>query len=255
MGVLVVVLAYVGRALSRKSRPMIEGRVTGVVGRKGHGKTLFAVHEMLRCVGRKQVCKLCSRTQGRRVTHRVHVASNVAVAVDPAKAHLFRHVRNVEDLYDLPHMTLIVLDEVQLWWPARQGGQLPPRAIEWLTQCRKLVQEVIWISQHEDRVVLGLRRLTDLIGICKRVGFGWMAVTWYQPENLRKPKAEEFRYRYRVTKRLAAAYDTYEWQSVEDDAPGDAEPAPTKEGLVGVPRSITTNAGTKYVEPRRGRGQ
>lgn len=235
------------RYTSTGVRRLREGRVTGIVGRKGHGKSLFTVHELLRSIGNEQVCKLCSRNAGRRVTHRVTIASNVNLTLPPDQRPYFRLVRGVDDLYNLPHMTFVALDEVQLWWPAIQGQQLPERVVKLITQCRKLVLEIVWISQHEDRVALGLRRLTDEIGVCERGWGKFMRVRLYQPENVRKPKLHEWTFRYRVTKKLAAAYNTYEFMEPQSEGLTDQPARAASGGPKPVARSVTTSSGTRSV--------
>lgn len=221
------VLGLMMRSSSTGPRRLREGVVTLIVGRKGHGKSLYAVHEMLRTVGTRCWCRECE------THHPVTIASNVTLRLPPSVP--FVHVGEWSDIVAefedddgvrrnlclLPHCTLLVLDEVHLGFaPATQGVQLP-RAVRWfLAQVRKLHVEVIGISQHEDRVSLGFRRQTDEVGVCQRGMFRRMRVRLYEPELVGKARTGPARganavrpnwvFHYRVTRKLSRAYDTYE---------------------------------------------
>lgn len=214
LALVTLVLVAFMRWESKSARYFVEGRVTGIVGRKGHGKSLFAVHETLRHLGNPVWCRECG------VKHRGVVASNTRLDLPAQLVPFYLFVESWDDLLSLPHATLVVLDEVHLWAPAVQGQQLPPRVRWLLSQCRKLHLEIMWVSQHEDRVSLGLRRQTDEVGICRR-GFvkASMCVRFFDIDEL--PRARQHQrganrvrplwvFRYRVTRKLAAAYDTYQ---------------------------------------------
>jgi hypothetical protein len=212
---IVLCVALVMGALMRRSstgkRYFQEGRVTGIVGRKGHGKTVFLVHELRRHVGTKVRCNQCTRKHGKPVWHYGKIASNGILSLPPDLAEHYIHVTGWADLVDLPHCTLIGIDEMHLWAPATAGLQLPEYVRWLLSQCRKLGLEIVWVSQHEDRVSLGVRRQTDEVGVCKRGMFRAMKVEFYEPEDLRKKGVKPaWRFRYKVTKKVASAYNTYE---------------------------------------------
>lgn len=252
LGVAALVLAALGylmRGASTGPRLVREGRVVGIVGRKGHGKTLFAVHELLRSLGVKQRCHKCSREMGRRVTHPVHIASNLTIDVPEKHRDLFHRIDGWDDIvgvvrgddgqdryvFLLPHCTLIMLDEAHLFAPAKQGEQLP-EAVRWyLSMLRHDVQELIWVTQHESRVSLGLRLQTDELGLCRKGLLRQMSVRFFEPENFRKMGARpDWTFRYRVTKKLAAAYDTYAMLQPDQSSEG------IRNGELGVSKRAST---------------
>lgn len=222
--VLLLVLTFLMRLTFKGARFVRPGRVTGIIGRKGHGKSLFLVHEMLRAVGRRQVCDICTRREGERVTHRVTVASNCELELPEHLAPFYAFVDSWDDLYHLPHMTLCVIDEIGMakWAPADATARLPKRAVWFLAQCRKLGVEFVWCAQREDRVTAGLRAQTDEVGFVQRGYFRSMSVRFVEPEDVQKlrNRMRGFKplwvYRYRVTRRLAAAYNTFQMVAPPD---------------------------------------
>lgn len=211
-------LVFSMRRTSTGSRVVRWGRVTGVVGRKGHGKTLFAVHELLRTVGHPQACKKCSADEGRRVTHRQAVAFNGALTAPGLPVELVHNVTCWADLYKLPHSCFVVIDEIGMdGWAPSSGQILPAEATHMLAQCRKYGLEIMWIAQHEARVSSGLRQQTDEMGRCRRGFLGQMRVDFFEPENLRVVKQKPlWTFRYRVSARLGAAYDTFQFIESSD---------------------------------------
>jgi len=223
LGFAAFALAMVLRFAMKGQRFLTLGLVTGIVGRKGHGKSLLLVHEMLRTAGRWQTCPICCAATGEKVRHQVHVASNNMVRL-PAKYQPFFRLLDSslegeawwQQLRGLPHLTLVVIDELGQRAPASTGFVLPKEARFYLAQCRKFGHEFMWCSQHESRVTAGVKAQTDLMGYCSRGYFRSMAVRFCEPEDidrLRKRSATKFRplmtYRYRVSKRLGDAYDTF----------------------------------------------
>lgn len=244
MVVLASVLGLLMRSSSKGFRRVRAGRVTGVVGRKGHGKTLFATHEMLRTIGTRQFCAKCSDEQGRKVFHRATIASNGTLKVPAGKEAYYVHLDSFDDIatvgadgkpeVHLPHMTFVVIDEAHLrgWFPAQAGTMLPAIVQWYLSQCRKPVHEVMWVTQHETRCSAGLKVLTDEMGLCTKGSFKAMKVRFWEPENFRrmagpKPLKPDWTFRYRVTRRVAAAYNTYELLMPDLDqlAPARKKPA------------------------------
>jgi len=231
-GVLLLLLAL--RLGFKGQRFLVMGQVTGIVGRKGHGKSLFLVHEMLRTVGRLQRCEKCTRERGEKVSHRVRVASNNFVTLPPKLQEFFIPLDpslSDEDWWAqmelLPHCCLVVIDEMGIRAPASQGFRLCGRATAYLAECRKFQHEVIWCAQREDRVTVGVRAQTAVMGLCSRGYFRSMSVRFCEPEDidrLRRRSQTKFKalsvYRYRVTKRLGAAYDTFALiRAVHDETP------------------------------------
>jgi hypothetical protein len=224
---LVSLLVMFMRLSFRGGRTLRIGKVTGVIGRKGHGKSLFLVHEMLRSAGQVQLCPICTNREGHRVTHRITVASNCELQLPAKLQPYYRFIDCWDDLYDLPHMTLAVVDEIGMagWAPADQTYRLPKKAVWFLAQCRKLGIEFMWCAQREDRVTVGLRSQTDEVGYCARGYLRTMRVRFVEPEDVPKlrSRAKGFRpdwvYRYRVTRRLARAYNTFQLVAHDEPAP------------------------------------
>lgn len=274
-GLLFIAMCAVGAMMRRSStgyRRLREGRVTGIVGRKGHGKTLFAVHEMLRHIGSNQPCRKCSR-HGERISHKGTVVTNVALDLGPELNKYFVHVTSLEHLISLlptdasdertgkiPHQSLVLIDEAHLWFPAKAGAQLADNVASFLAQCRKYAVEVIWLAQREDRAALGLRAQTDEVGICQRGYVRGMTVKFCEPENVAALRAKkkdvraDWTFRYRVTPRVSSAYDTYQLidnSGVSSESAGTSSPqakrGPTSAPLEDRrPTSITTREGSTY---------
>lgn len=213
------VLLLFTRASMKGDRRFSEGRVLGITGKKGHGKTIFGVHELLRHVGRRYYCRKCSDATGVKTFHTGHIASNGSLFLSAELRPLFHRVSSWADLADgaeglLPHGTLIMVDEAHLagWAPAQAGQVLPPDVQHLLSQCRKYCYEIMWISQDLGNVSSGLRRQTDEIARCQRSYFRQMRISFFEivggvPQFAAKPS---WRYGYRVTKRLGRSYNTYE---------------------------------------------
>lgn len=220
-----VVLGLFMRFWSKGPRRLREGRVTGIIGRKGHGKSMFMVHEALRTLGEKQLCAKCTDEQGRKVFHPRRVAANFDLRAPEARHQQYVHrIRSFDDLYDLPHMTLCFIDEIGIWFPAANGAPpLPESVRHMLGQCRKYVLEIVWCTQREDRVTLGVRAQTDEIGICRKGAFRQMSVRFFEPEDVQQGRPKNnikplWTYRYRVNRKLGRAYNTYEFIALDGSA-------------------------------------
>lgn len=268
-------LGFFMRRSSKTDRRIREGRVTAVIGRKGHGKSLFATHEALRTLGRKQLCRKCTDEQGRKVSHPRRVAANFELrAANPRHQQFVHHVADFDDVYELPHMTLVILDELGIPFPASTGAKpLPAHVRHMLGQCRKYVLEFLWLAQREDRVTLGVRAQTDEMGIARKGMFRIMTLKYYEPEDVSNGRAKNgikalWTYRYRVTRKLGRAFNTYEFIALTVDPDRAAARARLlgldEEGEAGkrtksatakppstpaprpVPVAVTTAAGTTY---------
>lgn len=245
LGVVLLVLMVLMRRSSTGDRPFRPGFVTGIVGRKGHGKTLFVTHELLRHVGRKHKCWKCTIETGRTVHHVGRIAANFRLKVEPQLRQYVSHVSRWEDLEDLQHGTLCAIDEAHMdgWMPAKAGKQLDPYVRWVLAQCRKLEVELLWSCQHEDRIALEGRRQTDEIGICRKGLARRMSVRFFEPEDARKKDVKpSWTYRYKVTKRVAQTYNTYELIPYSGTETAEQ---PTKSVPAVRPTVVTTPRGTE----------
>lgn len=119
-----------------------------------------------------------------------------------------------DDLLHLPP-GLIAIDEAHLWFPARQALRLPPTWLAMLSQTRKKGWDLLWAAQHEKRVDAVIRDVSNWMHLCT----AWFPHNGhpmlfkqqtYEPEFFRQPKRQMgTRWRF-FSKKVAAAYDTYE---------------------------------------------
>lgn len=241
LGALVALYLLLTFGMSRASkgrRAFRGGFVTIVTGRKGHGKSMFTVHEALRHIGKPVYCRKCSmkpeirerfgaiRVKGGQWGHLGSVASNAALKLSDSLLPYWFYVAGWDDVAvwvvddetgrltveeKLPHGTLLIVDEAHLWCPIQDGQVLPKRQKLLLSQLRKLVIEGVFVTQSLLNVAVGLRRQTDEVGVCRRGMWGRMCITFWDPEAVQKPGQDSlWKYAYRVRKRVANAYDTYE---------------------------------------------
>jgi len=208
---LALVVSAVERLTNSRSRQFRPGRVTGVVGPKGGGKSLLAAWAMDRQLRFK--CRYKDGTKGYG-----HVAANFTVTFPGAEDRV-HYITCWEDLFDLPKGTLVVVDEIHVWAPAEAGRTLAPHVLALLSQLRRMGLELIWITQHEANVATGVRRQTDTMMLV-RAGSLYHVAQGYPIEEFRKAQRPGFRVRYRVTRRLAAIYDTMEFIAATEHAAG-----------------------------------
>ena len=127
-----------------------------------------------------------------------------------------------DQLLDLPP-GLIVIDEADLWFPARMSLRLPPSWLAMLSQTRKNGWDLLWCAQHESRVDRVLRDVSSYLWLCSAwFSFGGHPAVFqsqsFEPEFFRK-KGRRLTNRYRMfDPKVAAAYDTYEQLTVAQHA-------------------------------------
>lgn len=263
MALIAMVLGWFMRSTSTGARRVRAGRVTGVVGRKGGGKTLFMTHELLRTIGTRQLCGPCTNEQGRNVFHRATIATNGTLELPEGLLPYYVHLDSFDDIavvgedgkpyVKLPHCTLVAIDEAHLkgWFPAQAGVMLPPIVQWYLSQCRKPHHEVMWLTQHETRCSAGMKVLTDEMGLCTKGMFRQMKVRFWEPENFRLKglgkdrNRPDWTFRYRVTRRLASAYNTYELLMPDLDQLTEAKPPSRRKaggGGAGAPEASAPEA-------------
>ncbi len=151
------------------------GRVTGVVGRMGSGKSLYAVRRVIRHLRKGNP-----------------VATNFTLRNVPAEwSERAIRFTGWDDLLHLEGTTarplLVVVDEAQGLAPSHKAIALPNHARWKLAQGRKFRLDFLWISQHEDRVNRVIRDLTTDVVLCQ-AWFGGlvMTCTTFEPEYVRK---------------------------------------------------------------------
>lgn len=200
-----------------RARRFWSGRVTGVEGRKGGGKSLFSVWQAYRQLA-FPVTLMEGPLRGRRTYG--HLAANFTMDVSgvrrrrglrmgPPPVPECMTVRSWEDVLLLPPYTLCLIDEAALWVPARAGQVLPIATSMILKQLRKLDIELVWLDQDMMNVAEGLRRQTDFMAECRNLGSYHKCEVYdrrhYPPRMGVKPL---WRMRYRRSAKWLAMYDS-----------------------------------------------
>jgi hypothetical protein len=194
VGVLCGVLGRLGAA--RERRQAVQGgagRVVGIVGRMGSGKSYMAV-----------------RMAYRRLQAGTNVVTNFSMKLDgdPSIKGEWRQFRGWEDFATLENC-IVIIDEAQLYAPSNKVLQFPMVARWKLAQARKFKLDIYWISQHENRVNSVLRDLTHMIYVCKAFMGGKTFLAYgYEPENVRKKGEHIDRLNYRFNLKIGELYDT-----------------------------------------------
>lgn len=209
-------------AWSRYSGPpeVREGFVTGVVGRMGQGKSLYAM----------TVCR-------RHLANGGHVISNFRIDTSTTGGdwqefrgwlelltQLVERLEHAErDDAGRPKVqpAYVVLDEAHLYAPA-SGQVLPEIARYTLSHLRKLRAEMVWLTQHEARVATGLRDQTSEMVRVKRHPYfkrSFRAAV-FEPEEMRRPRPEPmFTIGYRLSPKVFRMYRS--WDLISPDEHGD----------------------------------
>jgi len=176
------------------------GRVVGIIGRMGSGKSYMAV-----------------RLAYKRLRKGADVCTNFTMKIpEGGAAGRWRHFSGWEQFAELENAVVIV-DEAHLYASSSHSLQFPMVARWKLSQARKFGLDVYWISQHEDRVNRTLRDLTNLIYVCN-AWFDHLAFTakGYEPEYIRKKNRHVDRKFYFFSPKVAALYDTLEILDVDE---------------------------------------
>lgn len=198
-----------------RPRPICEaGRVIGVVGLMGSGKSYMAV-----------------RLAAAQLDAGADVASNFSMHLDAKSGGQWRLFRDFADFAELTgdvdpdtgkirRRMVVIIDEAHLLAPSNEPNALS-RVARWkISQARKFGLDIYWISQHESKVAKPLRDLTTHLYVCKSTGRGKglrFSATAYDPATARKAGKELFRVAYRFEERIARMYDTLEIVEGSDD--------------------------------------
>jgi hypothetical protein len=112
---------------------------------------------------------------------------------------------------------LVVVDEVHLLAPSTAAMRLPMEARQAISNARKYGLEFWWISQHERRVNPAVRELTSVMYVCNSTRGGKnFRVTEFEPENARKVGMHLAKMRFRMDTSIADRYDTLESVEIDD---------------------------------------
>lgn len=197
-----------------------EGWTTGVVGRMGQGKSLYCMtiaHRHLKSGG-TVVCNF--RVDDSQLAGTVVEFRGWVPLLEVLVERLEGAPRGEGGRPDV-RPALVLLDEAHLYAPA--SGQVLPEVARWiLSHLRKLRCELMWCSQHEDRVSVGLRQQTAELVLVKRSQLGkrnFTAAHW-EPEKFRKQGQEAiFKVHYRLSRRYTDLYRS--WELIQPDVHGD----------------------------------
>lgn len=204
------------------------GRVHGVVGHMGSGKSLYCVLELWRrlCAGKRVATNFtmsfsCDCKKGARDRDGDFPELHDKKCWTHKRTQWTRFT-GWEQLASLRDC-IVVLDEAHLYAPALSGFTLPISARWAISMCRKNRVDLYWITQHEDRVTKSLKDLTTEMVQCKRRPWGCQAKAW-APEDFRK-KAETKRWlwskTYRPKGKVITLYNSMEL--ILPDKAADAE--------------------------------
>jgi len=148
--IMVGLLLLVGSwAATPRLPPLVPGRVYGVYGRMGSGKTLLVVTWAMRHA----------------FSSSVPIVTNFGLKVSS------RVVTSWAEVYQLRDCVLI-LDEAHLWASSNSSKALSLEGRQFISQARKRGVCIVWVSQAPTRVAKALRELTtDLVQCRKLFGF------------------------------------------------------------------------------------
>lgn len=211
--VFVILLGRFSLSGGKSGPPLRPGWMCGVVGLRGHGKSLFVA---------------------RLIAQRLHAGVNV-VANFPIGGGVNRMV-SWEDAILAPAGSMVVLDEAHQWAQARAGQSLDLFAQWYVSHARKLGHEVWWIAQDETQVASGVRVQTNEYVECRRVTSKRHRASSYAPREFRKSKAKPlWAWWYSPVGAAIKIYDTYELvRPVEREAMSKAEQVARINALIDV---------------------
>jgi len=171
--------------------------ITAYVGLPGSGKTYGLVLEAVRAVN-----------QGR------NVYSNFDINIEGIS-----RIRGFSDLVKVRN-GLVILDELNLWFPSRLWQSIPPEILSLWAQSRKRGIDLVYSTQHLDRIDKVIREVTNYVIRCNSIsifGLQFFIYSTYQPEDWDKQNRRSLGHRIvRFRQSVASLYDTY--QIIEDIA-------------------------------------
>lgn len=155
------VLLLVGAFASAPSLPALEpGRVVGVVGRMGTGKTLLVVGWAIAL---------------RRLRPHSRIVTNFGLDCADQVVSSWAEVYELRDC-------VFILDEAHLWASSNSSKALNLQGRQWISQLRKRGVVLVWVSQSQARVAKALRELTTDLWVCRKM-WGYHIVIMRDPDN------------------------------------------------------------------------
>lgn len=224
LAVMLIGVAFVERRFLRPG-----GRVNGVVGRMGQGKSLFAVCRVMLPAHRAKV---------RIVTNFDCWLPGDCHPTQLDGAHLWEELQYVRD-------SIVVLDETHLYAPASQMGMLS-EARWWCSMARKCGCDLWWISQNVMKIHKRLRDDSHNIWQVQKISPKWFMASQYETEEFGKQSAKRRdRKWYRLSKEAIRVYDSFELIPPYDEAGRKARkgeawfvPWPRRVELLGLPGRV-----------------
>lgn len=228
-----IVMVFVAIRPGEKISGRLGGKVVGIVGRMGSGKTYMAVmiayqhllagHDVrtnftmvlpkkfyraristtgVQTAGAREELKN-ARKEGRQ-------AHSLWFDCLPRASVPWEYFTGWEQFAELDNC-VVVIDESQLYAPSYKPLAFPLIARWKLAMARKFKLDVYWVSQHEDRVNATLKHLTNIIYVCNAwFGSRWFSAKGYEPEYVRRVKKHIARKSYKFKLANAQLYDTLE---------------------------------------------
>lgn len=207
------------------------GRVVGIVGRMGSGKSYMAVRMAIRRLkrGANVVTNFTMNLDGADRVNELHkagakpkaIAAELSMPVERVKVltgitgtwRMFRGWEQFAELED----AVVIIDEAHLYAPSNKSLVFPDVARFKMSQARKFGLDVYWVTQHENRVNSILKDLTNMMFVCR----SWMSgtgftVKGYEPEHMRKKGKHLERQMYRLNVEMAGLYNTLEILAADD---------------------------------------
>lgn len=225
--VFLAIAAFVSLRPTDKIRKSLGGKVVGIVGRMGSGKTYMSIVIAYGYVlaGHDVRTNFTMKIPKRYYEPRI---STTGVYTNEAKRSI-EHEYPAEWWQCFPRVTVpweyftgwdqfadlsncvVIIDECQLYAPSYKPLAFPLIARWKLAMARKFHLDVYWISQHEDRVNSTLKHLTNMIYVCNAwFGAKWFSAKGYEPEYVRRKGKHIARRSYKFNLDTANLYDTLE---------------------------------------------
>lgn len=196
------------------------GQLLAFVGLFGKGKTLSAVHYIVKKYQKYNDQLVYDFDRGKWVTQKVHVISNVELAIPYEKfeslsqiIHVADTAREKDKLHDTLTVTLVLGDEFSVQLNSRSfKSNIDPLFLNTLLTCRHHHISLVYTAQRFNHVDALLRQVTSAVVTCNKC---WRFMVHgeydaYELENAADPTQVKARRRYGwfVTDADYAAYDT-----------------------------------------------
>lgn len=164
--------------------------ITAYVGLPGTGKTYGLVLEAIRNIKRSDVY------------------ANFDINIDGVK-----RIYGFSDLLKV-RQGVVLLDELNLWFPSRLWDKIPPEVLSLWAQSRKRGIDVYYSTQHLDRVDKVIREVTNYVVRCNLISIfslQFFIYSTFQPEDWdKKDRRALSRKIVKFSEKIASLYDTYQ---------------------------------------------